>query len=268
METLFETTKTGTYCVYCHINKINGKRYIGQTKHGDDPNKRWHLGKHYGKSFKADIDQFGWDNFDHYIIQNSLSAEEANELEKLNIIAFNTTDPKYGYNERIAGNTNTDQSVQKLSNTLKQSWSNPETKERRLSKNYMLKDNYVPWNKGIPMTEEYKKKCGASISKALKGHKVSDETKNKIRIANTGKNASKETKQKMSASHSSKVWVNDGNKSILIDTKDLNTYLNNGYTKGRNDLNKIWVHKDNSTKRIDINELEYYISIGYSKGRK
>ena len=111
METLFETTKTGTYCVYCHRNKINGKRYIGQTIYGDDPNKRWHLGKHYGKSFKADIDKYGWDNFEHYIIQNNLSAEEANELEKLNIIAFNTTNPKYGYNERIAGNTNTTKKV-------------------------------------------------------------------------------------------------------------------------------------------------------------
>lgn len=224
METLFETTKTGTYCVYCHRNKLNGKRYIGQTKFGNNPEKRWRKnGERYSGEFKNDINKYGWDNFDHYIIQNNLSAEEANELEKLNIIAFNTTDPKYGYNERIAGNANSDKSIQKMS---------------------------------------------VSVSKALQGHKVSDETKEKIRIANTGKNASKETKQKMSASHSSKVWVNDGNKSILIDTKDLNTYLNNGYTRGRNDLNKIWVYKDNSTKRIDINELEYYMSIGYSKGRK
>lgn len=257
-----------TYCVYMHKNNINGKIYVGQTKYGDNPNKRWHNGKHYSGEFKNDIDKYGWDNFDHYVIQNNLSEEEANELEKLTIIKLNTTDSKYGYNERIVGNTNSEQSIQKLSNTLKQSWSDPETKKRRLSKNIMLRDDYVPWNKGIPMTEEYKKKCGASISKALKGRKVSEETREKLRIASTGRKASEKTKQKMSDSHSKKVWVNDGNKSLLIDNKELNTYLNNGYTRGRNDLNKIWIHKDNNTKRIDINELEYYISIGYSKGRK
>lgn len=257
-----------TSCVYMHKNKINGKVYIGSTKHGDDPNLRWHDGKGYGGEFKNDIDTYGWDNFEHIILAKDLSKEEADELEKLNIIAFKATNPKYGYNKRIAGNANSEQSAQKLSNALKRSWSDPETRERILSKNYWLRDDYVPWNKGIPMAEEHKKKLGASISKALTGHKVSDETKEKLRIANTGRKASEQTKRKMSASHSKKVWVNDCNKSILIDNTDLNTYLNNGYNKGRNDLNKIWIHKDNNTKRIDINELEYYISIGYSKGRK
>lgn len=106
-----------TYCVYMHKNKINGKIYVGSTKYGDDPNKRWRDGEGYGGEFKNDIDKYGWDNFEHHVIQNNLSLEEANELEKLNIIIFNTADPKYGYNKYIVGNIY-EQFAQKLSESL------------------------------------------------------------------------------------------------------------------------------------------------------
>lgn len=34
------------FCVYYHISP-SMKMYIGQTKYGDDPNKRWNNGKGY-----------------------------------------------------------------------------------------------------------------------------------------------------------------------------------------------------------------------------
>ena len=84
----------GTYCVYAHINKINGKIYIGQTIHGDNPVKRWgYNGAHYKAQpyFYNAIQKWGWDSFDHEVIANHLTAKEADEFEKLLIKKLNTT---------------------------------------------------------------------------------------------------------------------------------------------------------------------------------
>ena len=86
-----------------------------------------------------------------------------------------------------------------------------------------------------------------------------------------GKHHSEETKKKISIakskSISNKVWVNNDNKSLLIDKKDLDVYLNKGYTRGRI-YDKIYIHKDDIVKCINIEELDYYISLGFVKGRK
>ena len=71
------------WIIYMHKNKINGKVYIGQTR--QDPQERWRNGNGYKSSvifFKA-IQKYGWDNFEHIIIEKDISTrEEANEREK------------------------------------------------------------------------------------------------------------------------------------------------------------------------------------------
>lgn len=86
------------YCVYCHINKINGKRYIGQTIHGNNPNKRWNSGKPYTGKFKEDINKYGWDNFEHVILENNLTKDEAYFYERYYILQFKSYMENYGYN--------------------------------------------------------------------------------------------------------------------------------------------------------------------------
>ena len=55
------------YTIYCHLNKINNKRYIGQTK--QSVYKRWGKnGSEYTRKcpdtlIARAINKYGWDNF-------------------------------------------------------------------------------------------------------------------------------------------------------------------------------------------------------------
>lgn len=96
-------TKSRTWCVYVHVNKINGKKYVGQTC--QQPEKRWNYGHGYIESprFYNAIKKYGWNNFDHIIVKDNLTLIEANTLEENLIKEFNTTSDKYGYNLQSGG---------------------------------------------------------------------------------------------------------------------------------------------------------------------
>lgn len=82
-----------------HVNRANGKRYIGITHH-EDPEKRWQHGRGYfrNKHFTDAILKYGWDNFDHIIVESGLSKIEACDLEKELIKKYQTQDKTFGYN--------------------------------------------------------------------------------------------------------------------------------------------------------------------------
>lgn len=90
------------YCVYCHTNKINGKRYIGITC--QTTNERWGKGgkKYKSQKFKRAITKYGWDNFSHEVLLSNLSADEAKAKEKELIKKYNTSG-KNGYNSTLGG---------------------------------------------------------------------------------------------------------------------------------------------------------------------
>lgn len=94
-----------SYCVYCHTNKINGKQYIGLTGE-NPPSKRWGSnGINYISCthFYHAIQKYGWNNFDHIILRNNLSLEQAKQLESYYIKILNTLSPN-GYNLTLGGN--------------------------------------------------------------------------------------------------------------------------------------------------------------------
>lgn len=87
------------YCVYVHVNKFNRKTYVGIT---NDISRRWgkngsgYINNKYG-CFKNAILKYGWDNFEHIILECSLTIKQARVLEQLYIKALDAKVPN-GYN--------------------------------------------------------------------------------------------------------------------------------------------------------------------------
>lgn len=98
------TNENYNYKIYAHVNKINGKIYIGQTR--QEPKKRWLCGHGYEQNqhFWSAIQNYGWDNFEHIILIEDLSLEEANLIEQELILKFKTYQREYGYNIQLGGN--------------------------------------------------------------------------------------------------------------------------------------------------------------------
>jgi group I intron endonuclease len=115
-------------CVYIHINKVNGKVYIGYTIHGENPNERWKNGNGYKKNepyFWKAIEKYGWDNFEHQILFNDLTLEEALEKEKEMILLYDATNKDKGYNlssggkSGFAGMHHTEESKEKIGSSMR-----------------------------------------------------------------------------------------------------------------------------------------------------
>ena len=88
-------------CVYIHTNKTNGKVYIGKSD--INPKVRWGNGKNYKhcKKFYNAIQKYGWNGFDHKILVDNISKEEASDYERLLIFLYNSVEN--GYNISCGG---------------------------------------------------------------------------------------------------------------------------------------------------------------------
>lgn len=88
------------YYIYKHTNPENGKVYIGHTTNID---KRWKngLGYKYNKPMFEDILRYGWDNFNHEILEQTNSKAAASALENEYILKYDATNPQKGYNHLI-----------------------------------------------------------------------------------------------------------------------------------------------------------------------
>lgn len=93
-----------SYCVYCHTNILNNKKYFGITG-ANKPEYRWHKdGSGYkDQVFGRAIEKYGWNNFKHEIIYKDLTYDNACKKEIELIKKYQTTNSKYGYNKSSGG---------------------------------------------------------------------------------------------------------------------------------------------------------------------
>ena len=168
-----------------HISP-SGKKYIGIT--GQNVERRWGNGSGYKNciSFYRAIEKYGWDNIKHIILYSGLRKEDAEHKEIELIKEYNTTDSRYGYNIENGGSTIGKHSVEtkkKIGIANKGNISpfkgvprSEETKKKISEKNKVALKGNIPWNKGI--------KCGSSWNKGIE---LSEEHKKKLSEAKKGK---------------------------------------------------------------------------------
>ena len=182
--------------IYLIKNKLNGKIYVGQTTEEKGFNGRYERSgigiervykyhkcnkdnnKSHNSHLLRSIEKYGFDSFE--VIEEfdvAFNREELDKLESLYIDIYQTRNKAYGYNDKGGG------SHGKLSK---------ETKKK--------------------LSEKAKLRTGENNSFYGKHH--SEETKQKIREANSGKHLTEEHKQKLREANKGKCHTDETKKKI------------------------------------------------------
>lgn len=247
--------------IYLTTNKLNGKKYIGQ--HTSSCFDKSYLGS--GTILKQAIARDGRDNFSCVILQECSSKEELNECEMAYISKYGAVDSDEYYNITPGGDgvpkgtpspnkgkicpqfciPCSDEKKEKIRESaigryVGDVWLYNPIEDKRvhvpkdkvdelLSNGYILGRNDPELYEKLSRMQKENPPCG------MLGKKHSDETKKKMSDARVGMVYSDETKQRIRLGKLGKVLVSNEelNKSLYVAPDELETYLNNGYHRGR-----------------------------------
>lgn len=134
--------------------------------------------KHYFYIFKEAIRKYGIDNFKWEILANCNSIEECYSLEKYFISKLNTISPN-GYNLTIGGNGGGQSidTIEKISNSLKEYWSKNIDKHTWQSLDY---DTRSKWAKKAWLTKKTNGYIHPSFKQSEESKQKMSDTKNHI----------------------------------------------------------------------------------------
>jgi group I intron endonuclease len=206
--------------VYLTTNLVNGKIYIGQHKFLED---KWFNAKYLGSGtvIEQAIKKYGRKNFKRKILKLCYTVNQLNGWETYYTLKYNPNlDPNIGYNQiigpvRRSGNKNpmaypnVRKKISGKNHYLFGKHCSEETKKKLSEKlsgeNNPFYGKHHPKGKMSKILKDYYKteKGRETINKVknkLKGRKMSEEHKEKIRQGNLGVKRSEETRRRMSES--------------------------------------------------------------------
>jgi len=201
--------------IYKIFNLLNEKIYIGQ----DSKDRKDYYGS--GVLIMKAIKKYGKKNFQKDILQNCKTKKELNECEMFWIEFFESNKRNKGYN---------------------------------LTKGGEGTQGAIPWNKGLTKDNNDKMKI---VSIKNSGKKMTKEQCKKLSIAKKGKKIDR-----------SKIVYTPEWRKILSDAHIGNKpTLEDRMKRSKTMKLKIWVNKDGKDKRINKSEKETYLNNGWHKGR-
>lgn len=150
--------------VYIHKLKVDGRVYVGQTSSSMEKRAGSNGYRYkYCPKFWHAIQKYGWESFEHILIKDELTLDEANQLEDELILKYNSIENGFNINRGGRNHLWTDEQKKIMS-------------ERNMGEK---NPNY-----GKPRSEETKKKIAAANAVAQLGKHLSEETKKKISKSN------------------------------------------------------------------------------------
>jgi group I intron endonuclease len=217
--------------VYCWLNLINGKRYVGSGSctimiRLDKYLKDFSKGECHNVHLKRAWLKYGAKAF-QFIVLELCPSEDCRSREQWWMDRFQVANPEFGYNISPTAGSNlgtvrSQEAKDKASVSMKSAWergvyehidhrtkmSGEETREKcrqaALSKSPTSEETLRRMSeaqKGRPKSQE----CKEKIRQTLKGRKPPQKAVDNARLVNLGKPCSEETRRKIGAKHKGKV---------------------------------------------------------------